>query len=401
MRERARGIGPLLSALARAGRRPSPPVLAIQAAAPGSRFDRPWTIERLIDLVPHSVVALEPDGSPLHANPAARAEFGDALAALLRHKRLADAIALLDAETIATVEIAMDVPVRRVVRAALRLDRGPPVGTSPTPPGLILLSLTDRTEQAAIERMRIDFVANASHELRTPLASLIGFIETLQGPAADDAPARVRFLAIMSGQAARMRRLIDNLLSLSRIQMQEHERPDGRVVLADLLARIADEHEPQVAAARATLAVEVAPDLPAIAGDADQLAQVLQNLLDNALKYGVRPGTPGGPPGATSARLLLSAQAAQPGRDPSADGVVLQVSDDGPGIAARHLPRLTERFYRVDEGPKTGSGLGLAIVKHIVGRHGGRLSVRSEPGHGACFSVWLPVHADRRRSPRD
>ena len=397
MREQARGIGPLLSALSRAGRRPSPPAEAIQAAAPDRRFERPWTIERLIDLVPHPVVALAPDGGPLHANPAARAEFGDALAALLRHKRLADAIALLDAETTATVEIAMDVPVRRVVRAALRLDRGPPAGTSPTSPGLILLSLTDRTEQAAIERMRIDFVANASHELRTPLASLIGFIETLQGPAAHDAPARVRFLAIMSGQAARMRRLIDNLLSLSRIQMQEHERPDGRVVLADLLRRIADEHEPQVAAARATLAVEVAADLPAIAGDADQLAQVLQNLLDNALKYGIRPRTPGGRPG----RLLLSAQAARPGRDPSADGVVLQVSDDGPGIAARHLPRLTERFYRVEEGPKTGSGLGLAIVKHIVGRHGGRLSVQSEPGHGACFSVWLPTHADRRHRPRD
>ena len=164
------------------------------------------------------------------------------------------------------------------------------------------------------------------------------------------------------------------------------------MVAADLLARIAEEHELQVAAVGAMLAVEVAPDLPAIAGDADQLAQVLHNLLDNALKYGVRPGTPG--------RLLLSASPPRPGRDPSDSGVVLQVEDDGVGIAARHLPRLTERFYRIEEGPKTGSGLGLAIVKHIVGRHGGRLTIESEPGHGARFSVWLPTFVDRRRSPR-
>ena len=382
------GIKAFRSRVATTAWRHRPPAAPVAAPTPSRPPDGgARSLEHLIDLVPHPVVALAPDGSPLHANPFARAEFGDALAALLRHKRLADAIALLDADNTATTEIAMDVPVRRVVRAALRLDRGAAPGT-----GLVLLSLTDRTEQAAIERMRIDFIANASHELRTPLASLIGFIETLQGPAADDAPARVRFLAIMSGQAARMRRLIDNLLSLSRIQMQEHERPDGRVVPADLLARIAAEHEPQVAAAGAVLAVEVAPDLPPVAGDPDQLAQVLQNLLDNALKYGIRLGVPG--------RLTLSAGPPHPGRDPAAAGVVLRVSDDGPGIAARHLPRLTERFYRVEDGPKTGSGLGLAIVKHIVGRHGGRLSIESDPAGGACFSVWLPAFVDRRQQPR-
>ncbi len=384
------GIGTFLSGVSPAAWRRRPP--AVPAGPPvhvpeqPPPDDRSWSFERLIDLVPHPVVALGHDGGPLYVNASAQAQFGDALAALLRHKRLADALASLGADGAATVEIAMDVPVRRVVRAALRLGRGPDGN------GLILLSLTDRTEQAAIERMRIDFIANASHELRTPLASLIGFIETLQGPAADDPPARVRFLAIMSGQAARMRRLIDNLLSLSRIQMHEHERPDGHVVAADLLARIAAEHEPQLAAARATLAVEVAPDLPPIAGDADQLAQVLQNLLDNALKYGIRLGAAG--------RLTLSAGPPRPGRDPAPAGVVLRVSDDGPGIAARHLPRLTERFYRVEEGPKTGSGLGLAIVKHIVGRHGGRLSIESEPGRGACFSVWLPAFAERRQSVR-
>ena len=388
------GIRAFLSGNSTTSWRRRPADVAVAPASPDRQPERLWSFEHLIDLIPHPVVLLGPGGTQLHANPFARAQFGDALAALLRHKRVADAIALLPTDITATVEITMDVPVRRVVRAVLRQDRGVAGSAAggATGSGLILLSLTDRTEQAAIERMRIDFVANASHELRTPLASLIGFIETLQGPAADDAPARVRFLAIMSGQAARMRRLIDNLLSLSRIQMQEHERPEGRVVPADLLARIAEEHQLQVAAAGAVLAVEIAPDLPAIAGDADQLAQVLHNLLDNAVKYGVRPGTPG--------RLRLSAGPPRPGRDPSVDGLVLQVEDDGAGIAARHLPRLTERFYRIEEGPKTGSGLGLAIVKHIVGRHGGRLTIESDPGQGARFRVWLPTDVERRRSPR-
>jgi two-component system phosphate regulon sensor histidine kinase PhoR len=349
-----------------------------------SGLEQRRSLAELLDLLPHSVVALGPDGELLHANRAAHAQFGDTLASLLRHKMLGDAIRRLAYETTVEVEMAIDVPVRRVLRATLQADR-PQTGIQ-----LILLALSDRTEQVALDRMRSDFIANASHELRTPLASLIGFIETLQGPAADDAPARIRFLAIMAGQAARMRRLIDNLLSLSRIQMHEHERPSGRVAPGELLLRIADEHEPQLVAAGVVLTIEIDDDLPQLVADADQLAQVLQNLLDNALKYAGRPGRQG--------QVMLAAHAARVGLDPSSNGpslngVVLVVEDDGLGIAPHHVPRLTERFYRVENAgpPKSGSGLGLAIVKHIVGRHGGRLTIEGRPGQGARFSVWLPA----------
>ncbi len=354
---------------------PPPPASSPPGLPPPDPSLPGWSLPLLLDLLPHPVVALAPGRLVRHANGAAQALLGDALPALLRHPILVQALDRLDGASVESVDLAMDVPVRRVLRVALRADRR--AGS-----GLVLLSLSDRTEQDAVERMRADFVANASHELRTPLASLIGFIETLQGPAADDAPARVRFLAIMEAQAARMARLIDNLLSLSRIQMHEHRRPDGSVPPAPLLRRVADAHEPQLRAAGSTLAVDIADGLPPMAADPDQLAQVLHNLLDNAIKYARGP-----------ARIVLRAEAAQAGSGPSQGGVVLSVSDDGPGIAPQHLPRLTERFYRADDGPgaRTGSGLGLAIVKHIVGRHGGRLSIESTPGQGTCVSVWLPV----------
>ncbi len=345
-----------------------------------SAGDSAWSLPDLLDLLPHPTLALGRDSGLIHANQAARLQFGDSLAAVLRHPLLSQATGRLHAAEAGSVDLAMDVPVRRVLRVALRSDAA----------GLVLLSLTDRTEQEAVERMRADFIANAGHELRTPLASLIGFIDTLQGSAADDAPARMRFLAIMAGQAARMRRLIDNLLNLSRIQMHEHERPDGQVSPEALLRRVADEHEPQRLAAGATLELAIAGDLQPVAADPDQLAQVLHNLLDNAVKYASRPGQP--------ARIVLAAQPARAGHDPAPDGVVLSVSDDGPGIAPQHIPRLTERFYRVDDGSgaRPGNGLGLAIVKHIVGRHAGRLTIESRMGEATRFAVWLPAAASAK-----
>jgi two-component system phosphate regulon sensor histidine kinase PhoR len=225
--------------------------------------------------------------------------------------------------------------------------------------------------------MRSDFVANASHELRTPLAAVSGFIETLQGPAKDDAQARERFLGIMSEQARRMRRLIDDLLSLSRAEMKAHLRPEQSVDLREVLARVTTTLGPLAAASRVDLRQTV-PDAPlTVRGEGDELAQVFSNLIENAIKYG----------GEDKAVTLVC------GTVPGPDGRALPsvtVTDEGPGIPPEHLPRLTERFYRVDVASsrsKQGTGLGLAIVKHILTRHRARLTIASPPGAGATFIV--------------
>jgi two-component system, OmpR family, phosphate regulon sensor histidine kinase PhoR len=245
-----------------------------------------------------------------------------------------------------------------------------------------LATLRDMTEAHRVERMRVDFVANASHELRTPLASLLGFVETLQGPAKDDAAAREKFLAIMREQAQRMARLVDDLLSLSRIEQHLHLRPDTLVDLAMLVAHIVDTLSPMAEESGLTLSVELAQNV-IVPGDRDELARVIENLIENAIKYGRKDE------GAEAGAIEVSLALAQ-------GDAVLTVTDHGPGIAPEHLPRLTERFYRVDAGKsraKGGTGLGLAIVKHIVLRHRGRLVIDSTLGKGATFRIFLPLAA--------
>jgi two-component system phosphate regulon sensor histidine kinase PhoR len=245
----------------------------------------------------------------------------------------------------------------------------------------MLLVFHDLTPQHRVEEMRVDFVANASHELRTPLASLSGFIDTLQGPARDDTAARGRFLAIMKTQAARMARLIDDLLSLSRIELVEHVHPDTPVDLTPVLRQVVDGLQ--------TLAqdrsVEIAVTLPTapviVPGNRDELTRVFENLIENALKYG-----------ANGKRIEVGFATTT-----ASDGtpaILVTVRDYGPGIAAEHIPRLTERFYRVDvtqSRAEGGTGLGLALVKHILNRHRGRLMIESEAGKGAVFTVKLPL----------
>jgi two-component system phosphate regulon sensor histidine kinase PhoR len=243
-----------------------------------------------------------------------------------------------------------------------------------------LVSFLDLTENRLAERQRTDFIANASHELRTPLASLRGFIETIRGPAAKDPKAIDRFLGVMLEQAERMSRLVDDLLSLSRIEMKSHLRPEQQVDLVDVLASVADAMAPVAK----NFAVRIETDLPRapafVHGDRDELHQVFQNLVENACKYGQ-----------AGKRVVLSLAMAEPqGSGANAGHYEASVQDFGPGIAAEHLPRLTERFYRVDVAlsrEKQGTGLGLAIVKHILTRHGARLVIASEPGKGARFSV--------------
>ena len=279
-----------------------------------------------------------------------------------------------------------------------------PLGLDQRGSRLALLVLKDETDTRRSERTRADFLANASHELRTPLASLSGFIETLRGHAKDDVGARDRFLGIMQAQAERMARLIDDLMSLSRIELNEHIAPLGQVDLAMATVDVLDALAPQAK----TKAVSFDPVLPprgaaVVEGDRDQIVQVIQNLVDNAIKYTPRDGVvrveifsgltadmAAAPRDAAAARMsLLTPDHAVDERYAS-----LRVTDKGPGLAREHLPRLTERFYRVEgqkSGDRSGTGLGLAIVKHIVNRHRGGMIVESVQGEGATFAVYLPM----------
>ncbi len=327
--------------------------------------------DAIIERLPDPLLVLAPDRAVLRANAAMRAAFRDEFPALLRHPVLRAAITSAWAEkSTQTVDLSLPVPIEREVQATvIYLD--PPLADG----GQALVILSDRTRERRVEAMRADFVANVSHELRTPLASVIGFIDTIRGPAADDPPAQARFLAIMAEQSDRMRRLIDDLLSLSRIELVEHQPPATRIDLADLVRGVAAAFEPRLAERKTRLALDIGANLPMVLADADQIAQVATNLIENAIKYGRDGG---------QVTVRLSAERA---------GVVLAVSDDGPGMARAHLPRLTERFYRVDKARSRnagGTGLGLAIVKHITNRHRGQLLIESEEGKGSKFSVWLP-----------
>jgi two-component system phosphate regulon sensor histidine kinase PhoR len=299
---------------------------------------------------------------------------------VLRHPDLRTALdqAFGDDEA-KSADLTIAGPIARELHATV-VPMNPPLQDG----GRAVVMLSDRTRERNAERSHADFVANVSHELRTPLASLIGFTETLLGPAEDDPPARKRFLTIMAEQGARMNRLIDDLLSLSRIEMIEHQPPSDIVDLAALLPGIVAGYEPRLAGGTTRIVVEIAPSTPEIVGDADQITQVAQNLLDNAVKYGRDGGT-----------VRLTASLAAPGKGwPSRPGVVMAVADDGAGIPRADMPRVTERFYRVDKGRSRaagGTGLGLAIVKHIVSRHRGQLSIESEEGKGTTVSAWLPL----------
>ena len=343
----------------------------------------------ILERLPDPVIVLARDRSVRRANVTARSTFGDDMPAVLRHPAVRGAIdRAMATNQSQTAEIVLRAPIHRDLYATV-VPMDPPLADG----GQVLVVLSDRTRERVVERMRADFVANVSHELRTPLASLIGFVETLRGPAADDPPAQQRFLEIMAEQGARMNRLIDDLLSLSRVELTEHQAPLEPLDLAGLVQGMVAGFEPRLAERRVRLALRIEDDLPVVAGDADQMAQVLQNLLDNGLKYGRDGGV-----------LSLDVTVTEPGnRWPGRRGIVVAVADQGTGIPKEHLPRLTERFYRVDKGRSRavgGTGLGLAIVKHIVNRHRGQLLIESEEGKGTTVSVWLPVaptavqHAD-------
>jgi len=341
------------------------------------------SLEAVVAGLPDPVIALDRNGRVLALNERARSlapalRLGEPVSLALRMPELIEAVgrAYATGEE-QRAEYSERVPLDRWFELiVMPVKRRPNSGK----PDLVLMTFHDLTPLRRVEEMRADFVANASHELRTPLAALSGFIETLQGSARDDDKARQRFLAIMQEQARRMARLIDDLLSLSRIELNAHRRPDTPVDLVPIVRQVVDSLETLARDRGVVVHVGAAKALK-VPADRDEMVRVFENLVENALKYG-----------ATGKRVDIAlTEGSSPEGEPEAQ---IAVRDYGPGIAPEHLPRLTERFYRVDvreSRAQGGTGLGLALVKHVLNRHRGRLSIESTPGAGATFTVYLPA----------
>ncbi len=353
------------------------------AASVDDKADLSLRFVALLDGLPAPAILLTARGQVWSFNIQAK-EFlnglreGQHISAAIRDPRLLEAVSNAHAARQARQSVLLEerVPIERFLEVTLSFIAKP--GETANRGPAILLFMRDLTEQERLDRLRTDFIANASHELRTPLTSLVGFIETLQGSAKNDPDAQQRFLPIMGRQAERMARLIDNLLSLSRVEMRQHLRPQTRVDLHESLRHVLASMEPLAAASQVRLHFSGLNAPAIVLADRDELVQVFANLLHNALKYGHSGGN-----------IWVSLEHIP------ADGekwrFAVRVRDDGPGIGTEHLPRLTERFYRANDtgGEKAGTGLGLAIVKHVVARHRGDLKIASELGVGSTFTIFI------------
>ena len=334
--------------------------------------------DSIFEHFPDPLILVDEQGRVVRANAPSKAllpasPVGRALNTLLRAPELAEAVEQSFRQgTVTDAEYRLAGSVPRSFSARVQVMQVPGMGRSQA-----LVAMREVTAIKRAEEMRADFVAHVSHELRTPLTTLVGFIETIQGPARGNVEETDRFLDIMHEQAERMRRIVADLLSLSRIELLEHAPPTGQADLSRILTHIGEALALTAGKKGMSIRLEIADDLPAIPGDPDQLTQLFQNLMDNAIKYG-RSGTP----------VTVTAK-------PTASGMIeIRVADCGEGISPQHLPRLTERFYRVDSARSRrlgGTGLGLAIVKHIVNRHRGFLDISSQQGKGSTFTVQLPA----------
>ncbi|MBC7769977.1 MAG: hypothetical protein H7124_14440 [Phycisphaerales bacterium] len=357
----------------------------------------------LLEALPDPALLIDAENRIVSSNAAARRAMqfearSQFLTSILRHPDVLEAVqaAMRDGETRA-VEY----------ESALQVERHTRCYVAPMNWGAeraAMLVFHDQTARISTERMRADFLANASHELRTPLASLTLLIETLAGPARDSAADRDRFLAMMQVQADRMRRLIDDLLSLSRIELDEHVPPSDRADLAAVAREVIDALA-HMAAERDVRIRLVAPAAPVtVVGERFQLAQVVQNLVDNAAKYTAPGGEVVVEVGEAGDREETAARAGRRWQEASRVAILaptaaanisyayVRVEDSGPGIAAHFLPRLAERFFRVERelgNERGGTGLGLAIVKHIVNRHRGGFLVESQPGRGSALAAYV------------
>jgi len=370
-------------------------VIALGAAWAGLKQARafPETVTKvdttlasvILDALPDPVLLLDGRRRVLAANRAADELLGQGIhgrdiALSLRQPDAQDALrsVVAGAAPRGEADVVFETPVRRSYQLQVM---GVPRSEALSVRAVVALHEVTALKNA--ETMRADFVANVSHELRSPLSALSGFIETLQTSAKDDPAAQERFLTIMNGEAGRMARLIDDLLSLSRIEVNEHIRPTKRVSLANIISGVVDSVHIKAEQKGMTLDVDLPDDMADVSGDEDELREVFQNLVDNAVKYG-----------APKTAVRISARMLDAFVETGTPGVEITIADQGEGIEAEHLPRLTERFYRIDKGRSRsmgGTGLGLAIVKHIVNRHRGRLNVTSVLGKGSAFHVQLPI----------
>ncbi len=349
------------------------------AAADMQRQMRQQAAIQFADALPDPCFLLDRRAVVMHRNPPAANQFpstpaGNPIAFSIRHPALLSAIDRVRLSGVPqNVELHQTIPNETWFQIFVSpLDMN---GDGGQAANWIVVTMHNLTEQKRVEAMRADFVANASHELRTPLTSLIGFVDTLQGPAARDPEARERFLGIMRAQGERMSKLIDDLLSLSRIELRQHVRPTTNVNLSLILGQVAEELQTQAKEAGVEVKVTVPEEPVNVLGQQDELYEVFENLIDNAIKYGAD---------GNSVEVAL-APSSRPGFT-----YMVHITDHGAGIAQEHVPRLTERFYRVDAESsrrKKGTGLGLAIVKHILSRHGAQMSIRSKLGEGTTVEI--------------
>lgn len=366
------------------------------------RLQRVWEVKKqqmervitereiLVDTLPDILIMINDERRVVRTNRAARAIFGQNLAnrylkEIIPNQNLLDVVSsVIEDLKGREVEFRIEEPVVRDFLAVIERFPIPSAGGMS-----VIITMNDITELKAVEQMRADFVANASHEIRTPLATIAGFIETLQGPAKDDEQARVEFLKLMAEQADRMKRLINDLLSLSKIEMNSHSVPMDKIDLGNVVRKISRELEHQAEKRKMKIKLDIHSNLPAAKGDENELAMVLYNLVGNAIKYASPESEV-----KVTAKVTSDLPPDQNMRNVTRI-IVVSVKDKGEGIAKEHLARLTERFYRVDTARSRqagGTGLGLAIVKGIIHRHRGAITIESTVGVGSTFNVFIPIY---------
>lgn len=340
------------------------------------------TLPAILDALTQGIIILGANRRILQVNSAARELFGDHLVGhdfvhAIRHP---DCVACVDAVLFGQHEAQVVITLSRPAPTAYQVKI---VGLDTLTEERVVVSIDDVSHIQNVERMRSDFVANVSHELRSPLTALTGFIETLKGAARDDPAAQQHFLSVMENEALRMKRLIDDLLSLSKVEINARVRPTEKVNISNIVERVITTLSLQIKESGKTVKFKSSHSIPEVPGDADELTQIFQNLIENAIKYS-----------APESDVEISIDELENVAGIRGPALCVKVRDFGPGIPRAHIPRLTERFYRVDDGrsrDQGGTGLGLAIVKHIVGRHRGRFQIKSDVGVGSTFSVFIPT----------